>query len=183
MNQQQDSQESSGQFEDDREQSTLASPWLIQGKGRTHEGPKSEHPSTYDESIPPLSYHAQDQVQTSSSSSPQAGASPGATHKTSPQANAPKMAHRPYSQYTGSWQVPSWARPQQNNAGTIWFYVLAAILALPVLWFIITVILPLVALVILIILIVLGVLLLAVVVIAVLWFISRLDSMKPPFWW
>jgi hypothetical protein len=184
MNQQQDSQGSSGRFQDDQEQSTLASPWLIQHKGRKHEGPKSEHPSTFDESIPPLSYRAQDQRQTSTSSSPaKAGASPGATYKTSPEADASKRAQRPYSQYTGTWQVPSWAKPQENHFGNIWFYVLIAILALPVLWFIITVILPLVALVVLVVLVVVGILLLAFVIIAALWFIGRVDSMKPPFWW
>lgn len=184
MNQQQDSQGSSSQFEDDKEQSTLSSPWLIHGKGGTHEGPKSEHPSTYEESIPPLSYHAQDYKQASSSPSRKAEASPGSAHKASPEAGTPKMAQRPYRHpYTGSWQVPSWARPQQNNFGNIWLYVLMAILALPVLWFVITVILPIVFFVLLVLLAVLGSLLLACVVIAVLWFIGRFDSIKPPFWW
>ena len=118
MNQQQDSQESSSQFENDKEQSSLASPWVIQGKGSTYKGLKSEHPSTYDESIPPLSYGAQDHPQPSYSS-PKVEASPTATHKTTPETNTPKMAQRPYNQYTGGWQVPPWARPQQNNSRTI----------------------------------------------------------------
>src|SRR5579859_6252950 len=172
MSQQQDSQGSSSQFQDEQEQSTLASPWLVQGKRRGHEGPKSEHPSTFDESIPPLSYRAQDQRQVSSSS-PKTGESPEAVYKTSSEAATPKMARRPYSQYTGGWQVHAWARPQENNFGTIWLYVLIAILALPVLWFIITVVLPLVALVVLVFLVVLGILLLAFVIITALWFIGK----------
>ncbi len=186
MNQQQDSQGSSSQFEDDEEQYPLASPWLVQGKGRTHEGPKSEHPSTYDESIPPLSYHAQDYGRVSSPSSPKVGtssrvgASPPPTYKTSSGSDALKTAHRPYSQYTGGWQVPPWARPQQSNSRSVWPYVLLAIgiFASPALCFVlINVIIPLIAM------IVLGALLLACIVIVVLWVIGKIDSTLPPFWW
>jgi hypothetical protein len=186
MNQQQDSQGSSSQFEDDKAQSGLVSPWPIQSKRRKHEGPKSEHPSTYDESIPPLSYHAQDHRQAASSSSPKAEASPEATQKTSSDGAIPKMAHRPYSQYTGGWQVPSWARQQQNNSKTIpplvWF-IIGIILFPPLLYIIINIIFPLLLLFILFVLIVMGILLLAFVIIATLWFIGRVDSIKPPFWW
>ena len=183
MNQQQDSQGSSGQFEDNEEQSTFTSPWLIQDKGRAHEGPKSEHPSTYDEFIPPLSYRAQDQRQ--ASSSPKAETRPAATHSTSSRADDLKMAHRSYNQYTRDWQVPSWAKPQQNNSGAAWFFVLVVlgVLAFPVLYFVITVILPLIALFFLIVLVVLGALLLAFVIIAALWIIGKLDNIEPPSWW
>jgi hypothetical protein len=189
MNQQQYSQGSSSQFEDDKGQSTLASPWLIQKKGRRHGGPKSEHPSTYDESIPPLSYHAQDQRQTSSSSPPQARVSLEATHKTSPDGTTPQTAYRPYSQYTGSWQVPPWARPQQNNFEALQFFVwfIIAIALMPVLiFFIVNVLIPLLIVIFqifLIVLFILGILLLAFAFIAILWIIGKINSIKPPFWW
>jgi len=183
MNQQQDSQGSSSQFEDNEEQSTFASPWLIQDKGRTHEGPKSEHPSTYDESTPPLSYRAQDQRQ--ASPSPKIGARPASAQKNFPEVDDLKMAHRPYNQYKGGWQVPYWARTQQNNSGAAWLFVLVAlcVLGFPVLYVIITVLIPLIALFFLIVLVILGAFLLAVVIIATLWIIGKLDDMRPPSWW
>jgi len=187
MSQQQASQESSGQFEDDKEQSTSSSLWLLRSKGRKQGEPKSEHPSTFEESIPPLSYRAQDSGQASSTSSQNVGATSVPTDTASPDADAgaAETAQRPYSQFTGSWQVPSWARPQKNNNfWTIWFYVLAAVLALPALWFIITVVIPIVALVVLIILAMLAILLFIVVIVAAFWFIGRVNSIKkPPFWW
>jgi len=190
MNQQQDSQESSSQLEDDKEASTLSSPRLIHGKGRTHEGPKSEHPSTYDESIPPLTYRAQDYGQASSSPSQnveaslRTGDSPVPTDRTSPEVNAPKMAQRPYSQYAGSWQVPSWARPQQNNSKTLRFLVwLIIILMLSPLLYALIQFLLITLLAALVFLVILGILLVAFVIVAALWFIGRIDGMKPPFRW
>jgi hypothetical protein len=102
----------------------------MQRKGKEREkreAPKSEHPSTYDESIPPLSYHAQDAVQASSSSpgtQRSAAKKPQKSRQSlnagnSSDADAFETTYRPYSQYTGRWQVPPWARPQQNNAGAL----------------------------------------------------------------
>ena len=193
MNQQQDSQGSSSQFEDDEEHSTFTSPWQIQGKGRTHEGPKSEHPSTYDESIPPLSYRAQDREQAPSSPKAEGsigvrgstGGGTGARVRTSIRSEGSARSGASATRtdkYAGGRQVPSWARPQQNNSGTVWFYVLLAIigiLLLPVLYFI----LQLLFVVFIIVITVLIALLLAFVIIATLWFIGKLEDIKPPFWW
>ena len=129
MSQQQDSQGSSRQFEGDEERSHFSSLWLAQGKGKTYEGPKSEHPSTYDESIPPLSYRAQNSGQTSSTSFPRVGASPAPMDQgggVSP-SHADQRVGGPYSQYNGGWQVPSWARPQQNNDVGAWLFILLVI--------------------------------------------------------
>jgi hypothetical protein len=183
MSQQQDSQGSSSQFEDYEEQYPLSSPWLVQGKGRTHEGPKSEHPSTYDESIPPLSYHAQDYGQASSlPSSSQIGASPRVEASPTPTSKTGtlKMAYHPYRQYTGGRQVPPWARPQQNTFGSAWPYVwlIIGILAFPMLCFIlINVVIPLIVIT------VLGALLFACLVIVILWIVGKIDHILPPSRW
>lgn len=208
MSQQQDFQESSDQSTNEGEQwqgqvPPLQSPlpWLVQGKGQTSEGPKSEHPSTYDQSIPPLSYGAQDYRRASSSSpnvreSVKGGA--GTKGRTSERGGAssrvgdstgvgtsPRVGTSPtptgeagYRQYSGGWQVPPWARPQQNNFGAVWLYVLVimAILVFPMLC-------VLVQLVALTVLFILGILLLAFTAIAILWAIRKIDRIKPPSWW
>jgi hypothetical protein len=138
MSQQQDSQGSLGQSEDDEEQHVLSSLRLMYEKDRRHQVPKSEHPSTYDTSIPPLSYHAQDAVQASSS---HLGTEKSTAQNNRQSANAGNTSdidafettYCPYSQYTGRWQVPPWAKPQQNNAGTlqILLLLLIAIIVFP----------------------------------------------------
>lgn len=188
MNQQQGSQESSDQSTDDGEQYSSPSPWQIQGRGRTDEGPKSEHPSTYDESIPPLSYHAQDHGQAfSSSSSPKVGANPKESPRVgaspSPtEADGLKMKYSPYSQYTGGWQVPSWARPQRNNFGIGWPFVWLSI-AIIMLLVLCSIVKFLIVLLLVILPVVLGVLLLAFILSAIVWVIGKIDRIKPPFRW
>lgn len=224
MSQQQGSQESPDQSTNEGEQwqgqaPPLQSPlpWLIQGKRRIPDGPKSDHPSTYDESIPPLSYRAQDDRQASISSSPKAreslksgtsarvgegarvegrarvggsqrvggragvegsqrvGASPTPTGDTGDMGDMGDMGYR-------QWRVPPWARPQRNNFGAMWLYVLVtmAILAFPMLCFLISVVVQFLALMIL---IVVGILLLTFTVFAIFWAMRKIDRMKPPFWW
>ena len=135
MGQQQDSQASSSQSEDAEEQQASSSHWLSQDRNRSREAPKSEHPSTYDESVPSLGYHAQDAAQTSSSSPRTQRSSTQNSQKNRRASNADlasdadafETTYRPYSQYTGRWQVPPWAQPQQNNAGTLQLLVLLMI--------------------------------------------------------
>jgi hypothetical protein len=99
------------------------------------------------------------------------------------------MAYRPYSQYTGGRQVPSWARPQQSNSEALQFFVgfIIVIALMPVLiFFIVNVLVPLLIVIVqifLIVLVVLGILLLAFAFIAILWIIGKINSVKPPFWW
>jgi hypothetical protein len=135
MGQRQDSQGSSGQSEDDEESQASSSRWLLQGKNGDRKVPKSEHPSTYDESIPALSYRAQNtaqipspapETQKSSAQNPQKSRQSSNADLAS-DADAFETTYRPYSQYTGRWQVPPWARPQQNNTGTLRLLILLII--------------------------------------------------------
>lgn len=198
MNQQQGSQESFNQSTNDgeqgweqisgRDQPVLPlqppSPWQIQGKGGTYEGPKSEHPSTYDESVPPLSYRAQDYRQASSSSSPNNEASAGVGGSPRVGAGA-KVGGGPRVRFSSTSTVPPWARPQQNNVGNLWIFgaLIAAIMLFPVSCFIIKLLIsfiPLIVFIALVVPIMLGVLLLAFVIIAIFWIIAKIHSI---FWW
>ena len=94
--------------------------------------PKEEHPSTFEETIPPYSYHAQDRV----AQNPADPAHSAHFHETnarqrqarrrrfSPDGDALENGYRPYQQQKYS-QVPPWARPQpQRNSHVLRWLVL-----------------------------------------------------------
>jgi hypothetical protein len=141
--------------------------------------PKEEHPSTFEETIPPYSYHAQDRV----TQNPADPAHSAHFHETnarerqsrrrrfSPDGDALENGYRPHQQQQQYSQVPPWARPQpQRNSHVLrWLVliVLAIILIKPLLALIAGLFLVF-GLIILIPLIVLGVLIIAGVVLAIL---------------
>ena len=146
--------------------------------------PKEEHPSTFEETIPPFSYRAQDRV-TQNTPDPARGAHFHETNarerqsrrrRFSPDGDALENGYRPYQQQQRmSYQVPPWARPQQQRHSHFlrWFVlvVVAIVLIKPLLVLIGGLFLAgltVLAFIILIPLIVLGVLLLAAVVLAIL---------------
>ena len=144
---------------------------------RSSDKPKDEHPSTFEETIPPYSYHAQDRV----AQNPADPAHSAHFHETnarerqarrrrfSPDGDALENGYRPYQQQYS--QVPSWARPQrQRNSHFLRWLVLvimAILLIKPLLALIGGLFLAGLTVFILIPLIVLGVLLLVGLVLAI----------------
>jgi hypothetical protein len=108
-------------------------------KPRNSNMPKDEHPSTFEETIPPYSYRAQDRAAQN-----QADAAHSAHfHETnarvrqarrqrfSPDGDALENGYRPYQQQQYS-QVPPWARPQQqrNSHALRWFIIIVMAIVL-----------------------------------------------------
>ena len=91
---------------------------------RSSNMPKDEHPSTFEETIPPYSYRAQDRV-THNTPDPGSGAHLHETNaqerqsrrrRFSPDGDALESGYQPYRQQQRMYgQVPSWARPQQHK--------------------------------------------------------------------
>ncbi len=91
---------------------------------RSSNMPKDEHPSTFEETIPPYSYRAQDRV-TRNTPDPGSGAHLRETNaqerqsrrrRFSPDGDALENGYQPYRQQQRMYgQVPSWARPQQHK--------------------------------------------------------------------
>jgi hypothetical protein len=146
--------------------------------------PKDEHPSTFEETIPPHSYRAQDRV-THNTPDPRSGAHFHETNaherqsrrrRFSPDGDALENGYQPYRQqqrvYT---QVPPWARPQQHKNRHVLRWIVMLILAIILIKPLLILIgglflagLTLLGFIILIPLIVLGALLLAGLVLAIL---------------
>lgn len=82
--------------------------------------PKSEHPSTFEDSIPPYSYRAQDEAAPSSEEPRFASKStynreqPSRRHF-SPDGDAFETGYQPYRQPQMQFQVPPWARPPRHK--------------------------------------------------------------------
>lgn len=114
-----------------------AQPYYWSTAAKTHKTsdmPKNEHPSTFEKSIPPYSYQAQETQQREQQPATHAA------HASTPeqgQGAAQKQGYRPFR--TGQqWQhVPWWARPQHNSRSTFrWliFIGLALLFAKPLLF-------------------------------------------------
>lgn len=107
--------------------------------------PKSEHPSTYEETIPPYSYRAQDtrepgQKQTSQTKQQ------ARRQGFSPDGDAFETGYRPY-QIWAQRIAPSWSRPRQRGAGRLVFLIIVAIILLPILFKVLTFLLAALAIV------------------------------------
>ncbi len=91
---------------------------------RSSNMPKDEHPSTFEETIPPYSYRAQDRV-TQNTPEPanrahfyetNASERQSRRRRFSPDGDALENGYQPYRQQQRMRsQVPSWARPQQHK--------------------------------------------------------------------
>lgn len=115
---------------------------------KTGDMPKNEHPSTFEETIPPYSYPAQGMAippsQTYTASGKQTGQAQQRHAKRqqfSPDGDAFEYGYRPYqnraSYNYAAQQVPPWARPQRHNgSGLRWLVliVLGAVFLHPLLW-------------------------------------------------
>lgn len=116
--------------------------------GKTGDMPKNEHPSTFEDTIPPYSYPAQGMAAPQSQAYTEAGKQTGQTRQQhikrqqfSPDGDALEYGYRPYQHQAGynyaAQQVPPWARPQQHNGrGLRWlvFIILGIVFLPPVLW-------------------------------------------------
>lgn len=141
------------------------------GKARTDGVPKNDHPSTFDESIPPHSYRARESV---SSSQRQ-------VHDKERSRKPARMTSRwrSYTYYTGRKQMPRWdVRSMKISKKSIWSWIITALLifvlikALPIIIGVVTALLGILALIILIPIIVVLALLIAVAVMAILAYIG-----------
>jgi hypothetical protein len=110
--------------------------WSTRPKARTGDAPKNEHPSTYEESIPPYSYRAQESVSDPLDQEASVNRANARVHRAESARDAFGQSYRPYTAYTMQWQVPPWARPQYNNGNglrTAVFVVLGLLLFAPLL--------------------------------------------------
>ena len=123
-----------------RESEIQAQPyyWSTRPKAKTGDIPKNEHPSTYEESIPPYSYRAQESASSSSRQEHPAYRAKVHQRRSEAAGGVFEQGYRPYTAYNMQWQVRSWARPQYNNGNglrTAVFVVLGLLLIVPILKF------------------------------------------------
>ncbi len=104
--------------------------WEQHGNGRsnkakTSEMPKNDHPATFEQSIPPYAYPAQDGVnaraqwsegEPQATNRQQARQTQRGNQRFSPDGDALEHGYRPYRQYNynGGHGVPLWARPRRG---------------------------------------------------------------------
>jgi hypothetical protein len=109
-------------------------PYSRTRRSRTSDLPKSDHPATFEESLPPYSYPAQDQTMFRQQSKPeqntrwqqQARNRDAGTSK-----ETPTGAYQSYSQYNPQQQAPWWAQSQENTMDTSkWIGLLLLVLVL-----------------------------------------------------
>jgi hypothetical protein len=92
---------------------------------------KEEHPSTFESSIPPYSYQAQDEATYTQRRAPVERAERARRRQQfSPDGDAFEYGYCPYRQYTQAQQVPPWARPQRHRSRGIVFWIVLIALAL-----------------------------------------------------
>ncbi len=121
-------------------------------KKKTGAMPKYEHPSTYDETIPPYSYRAQDanrsqQKQQETRETREArGESRTRQQNFSPDGDSFETGYRPY-QNIWQRQTPLWARPQPRtrNLGRTIFFVILALLFIPIMFKVLLILLGILA--------------------------------------
>ncbi|GAC1363584.1 MAG: hypothetical protein NVS2B12_33010 [Ktedonobacteraceae bacterium] len=132
------------------EEDMYAQPRPLSNKKRAGAMPKYEHPSTYEDEIPPYSYRAQDAArpdveQKQQESSQQSQQEAGARGRGfSPDGDAFENGYRPYRNMA---QAPFWARRQPNTRGsgrTI-AIIIVALFLLPALFKVLAVLLSIVA--------------------------------------
>jgi hypothetical protein len=86
-------------------------------RSKTTDLPKSDHPATFEDSLPLYSYPAQDRTILTQQSSPER--STQWQQQARPQdARTARGAYQPYSQYNAPQQVPYWTQPQDNSMDT-----------------------------------------------------------------
>lgn len=112
---------------------------------KTGDMPKNEHPSTFEDTIPPYSYPAQGMAAPhyieADKQTGQTRQQHAKRQQFSPDGDAFEYGYRPYQNQArynyAAQQVPPWARPQQHNGrGLRWlvFIILGIVFLQPVLW-------------------------------------------------
>ena len=104
----------------DNEQTYTQHPYHRSTKHRAGDRPKDEHPATFENSIPPYSYQTQEY---GSAQQAEQTANPGAAEQERPRQD------RSNTRYNAYWQVPSWARPQQQKGNKVLRWIVLIILA------------------------------------------------------
>ena len=129
---------------------TYAQPYSKRQRSRTSDLPKTDHPSTFEDSLPPYSYPAQDQTIFMQQPSPEQNAQrqqQEQNRECDPAREIPTNAYQSYSQYNGQQQTPSWAQSQEHTInsskwiGTL-LLVLVLLVSIPVLCSIGTIFVP-----------------------------------------
>jgi hypothetical protein len=129
---------------------TYAQSYSKPQRSRTSDLPKTDHPSTFEDSLPPYTYPAQDQTMFMQQPSPEQNTQwqqQERTREYGPTREIPTNAYQSYSQYNGQQQTPSWAQSQEHTINSSkWIGTLLLILVLltsiPVLCSIGTIFLP-----------------------------------------
>lgn len=89
-------------------------------KAKTTEMPKNDHPTTFEQSIPPYAYPAQDNVRAreqreQQQASARQGPAMRADQHFSPDGDAMEHGYRPFNRYNNSgYHAPTWARPPRR---------------------------------------------------------------------
>jgi hypothetical protein len=105
--------------------------YRLRARQRAGDEPKEEHPATFEETVPPYSYPAQDRVTYKEEKArQQSRARQHQLHEDD--GDAFEMGYRPYRQYRQSSyrQAPPWARPQRHKGIHVWRWLIVAILIL-----------------------------------------------------
>jgi hypothetical protein len=112
--------------------------------------PKTDHPSTFEDSLPPYSYPAQDQIMFMQQPRPEQNTQwqqQKQTREYGPAREIPTNAYQSYSQYNGQQQTPSRVRPQEHTINSskwigMFLLVLVLLASIPVLCSIGTIFVP-----------------------------------------
>lgn len=83
---------------------------------KTTDLPKSDHPATFEDSLPPYSYPAQDQTMLTQESNPEQ--STQWQQQARDAKTATTGAYQSYNQYNAHQQAPWWTQPQGNTTDT-----------------------------------------------------------------
>jgi hypothetical protein len=113
---------------------TYAQSYSKPQRSRTSNLPKADHPSTFEDSLPPYSYPAQDQTMFRQQPRPEQNTQwqqQEQNRQYGPAREVPTNAYQPYSQYNGQQQTPSWTQPQEHTIGSSrWVGMLLLVLVL-----------------------------------------------------
>ena len=135
MSQQEFAHEPQGQSEQSSEREEIyAQPYYWSTKPKSGGILKDEHPSTFEESIPPYSYPAQDSAGYRQQRDNIVDSEPAQKQRQqqqfSPDGDAFEQGYRPYAQYNRWRQVPPWAQPQRHQGRRILRVIVLIILGL-----------------------------------------------------
>ncbi len=104
-----------------QDQDVSGQPYRYKAPQHSSNAPKEEHPATFEETIPPYSYPAQDRVPYAGEKVQHDTPAQQRTHKSqqhSEDGDAFEMGYRPRPQYRQH-QIPPWMRPQHHKPGRI----------------------------------------------------------------